>query len=465
MNQGEHVMSVSEFNRITDNCLKQLGMACVTGEISECRAYSHLYFRLKDENSTVDCLMFSSAVHALPFKPEVGMQVVVSGQSSLYSKNGQFKLLVRSMQIAGRGLIMERLKALEEKLRREGVFDRLCRPLPEFPNQVGIITSLEGRVVHDIAMTLKRRNPGIKLRIYDAKVQGDGAVSSLIHALKLANSEMSCDVLIIGRGGGSFEDLLAFSDEALVRAVSLSKIPIVSAVGHEPDVALSDFAADVRAATPTAAAELVSKVRQEDCYYTLHEYIKRLEDAVGRFVDPYYMRYENLITRLEASDPLLNLKLVQQRLSALENSLKGGLRLRIAQEETYLRSLMARLGDADPQKQVERMKAQLSTLCVRCDGALTQVVHQQRTRLQGLYLKLEGCRFASDFDEVRRQLATDLAKLQALNPLEVLNRGYSVTLNAQGHQVKVAQLKCGDELTTLTEDGRIYSQITKLERA
>lgn len=434
------VMTVSQFNAVTDRCLKGLGIAQVEGEISECKAYSHLYFKLKDELSAVDCMMFASNLHSLPFKPEVGMKVVVTGQSSLYSKTGQFKLVVRSMRQAGRGVIMERLKALEEKLRREGVFELISRQLPRFPDRVGIITSLEGRVVHDVAMTLKRRNPGIALRVYDAKVQGEGAAQSLIAALELANAENCCDVLIIGRGGGSFEDLLAFSDEALVRAVAHSEIPIVSAVGHEPDVALTDFSADVRAATPTAAAELVSPVTQDDCCYTVMEYARRLEDAMGRFVDPYRMRLENLQTRLKAADPLHHLSLSQSRLNDLQNRLNAALDLTALSGRTRLERLLSRL-----------------------DAAGKQSLSDASSRLGRLYRALENAGPQRSADECLRTLASCTAKLETLNPLSVLTRGYSVALDQTGHGLKAATAKAGDEMTLLTADGKIFSKITGAE--
>lgn len=453
------VMTVSEFNAITDRCLKGLGTAQVEGEISECRAYAHLYFKLKDETAVVDCMMFASNLCALAFKPEIGMKVVVSGQSSLYSKNGQFKLVAHSMRMAGRGVIMERLKALEEKLRKEGIFDLLSRSLPRLPDRVGIITSLEGRVVHDVAMTLKRRHPGIELRVYDAKVQGADAPQSLIAALRLANAEKVCDVLIIGRGGGSFEDLLAFSDEELVREVARSNIPIVSAVGHEPDVALSDFAADVRAATPTAAAELVSSITAADCRYSLGEYARRLDDAMGRFVDPFRMRLEGLQTRLNAADPLHHLMLGQSRLEDLKNRLNAALRVRALNERNRLGELVSRLNAADPLACLSDKRRNLRELTLRLEHAVSLEISKTSGTVAELYRRLEEASPRHALDERARVLASHTARLEALNPLSVLTRGYSVTLGADGRQATAGSVKVGDELTVMTQDGRIFSKV------
>ena len=225
-------MSVSRFVSVTNNALQNFGQAVVIGEISEIKTYSHLYFKLKDETAAVDCLMFASALNRLSFIPKIGMKVIVVGKSSIYLKTGQFKLIAEKMIVAGAGKIMEELL--------EGVFEAIKRPIPKWINKVGIITSKEGHVLHDMLTVLNKRNPGIEVVVYPCQVQGTEAPATIVNALNTAFRDNFCDVLIVGRGGGSFEDLLPFSDESVVRTIINSPMPIISAVGHEPDVALSD---------------------------------------------------------------------------------------------------------------------------------------------------------------------------------------------------------------------------------
>ena len=287
-------MSVSRFVSVTNNALQNFGQAVVIGEISEIKTYSHLYFKLKDETAAVDCLMFASVLNRLSFIPKIGMKVVVVGKSSIYLKTGQFKLIVDKMFVAGAGKIMEELLALKEKLNKEGVFAAIKRPIPKWINKVGIITSKEGHVLHDMLTVLNKRNPGI----------------TIVNALNTAFSDNVCDVLIVGRGGGSFEDLMPFSDETVVRTIINSPMPIISAVGHEPDVALSDFAADMRAPTPTAAADIVSSYTVEMMQKDLDSYALLLGDLIYKKIDDLTVVLEKAEIKLKSFGPesLLNLK-------------------------------------------------------------------------------------------------------------------------------------------------------------
>ena len=459
MSQQEQILSVSDFNRITDECLRNLGTAKIVGEISQIRRYSHLYLTVKDENASLECLMFASALANLPFTPKEGMQVVITGHSSLYQKNSQFKFLISTMERQGRGLIMERLAKLKEQLQREGVFDLIKRSLPLFPDRVGVITSAEGRVVHDIAMTLERRMSGIEIRVYNAKVQGEGAPQSLIKALEYANQENVCDVLIIGRGGGSFEDLLAFSDEALVRAVAHSKIPIISAVGHEPDVALTDFAADVRAATPTAAAELVSRYTKEDLKNALLNYERRLDDQILRISDPYKMRLASALSSMAAHDPDKMIMALKTRLQSSISrgdlalyALLGNKRLRFSQ-------LVSRLSRVELGAQIIKDSHRLTALTERAGRALETQNKNLHDRLYFLFTDLYKSQVFERLQDLTTRFAGALATLKAVNPLSVLSRGYSVTLNKNDHELKFNEVQKGEIITTRLKDGIVKSEV------
>lgn len=478
-----NAMTVSDFLKITDNALKNFGNAIVVGEISELSNYRHLYFKIKDEFSSVDCVMWYSAVQALSFKPEIGMKVEIIGNSSVYQKTGQFKLMASSMRQVGLGYIMEQLRILQEKLQKEGIFDLLHRPIPKFVNTVGVITSTEGRVVHDIQMTMQRRNDAVNIIVYPASVQGQGASRTLIEALHQANNEKRCDVLIIGRGGGSFEDLLPFSDEALVREVAKSAIPIISAVGHEPDIALTDYAADLRAPTPTAAAELVTSVTKADLYSLFEEYNRRLDNAVDSSFDLYQMRLESVEKRLRASSPEAIIdnqrNLLIYAISELEHA-TDALLIKKAQQ---IENLKHRLSMFEPAAIVSYKLSALLTTVLRLDRSIDEYVlnaqnrlsfdatllnydklitdHQSRLKkkLSELVLRQNNCDVEAKLANAEKDFANDLSKLELLNPLFILSKGYSVTKDSFDRIAKVKNLNQGDTITTLLDGGTVVSTV------
>lgn len=478
-----NAMTVSDFLKITDNALKNFGNAIVVGEISELSNYRHLYFKIKDEFSSVDCVMWYSAVQALSFKPEIGMKVEIIGNSSVYQKTGQFKLMASSMRQVGLGYIMEQLRILQEKLQKEGIFDLLHRPIPKFVNTVGVITSTEGRVVHDVQMTMQRRNDAVNIIVYPASVQGQGASRTLIEALHQANNEKRCDVLIIGRGGGSFEDLLPFSDEALVREVAKSAIPIISAVGHEPDIALTDYAADLRAPTPTAAAELVTSVTKADLYSLFEEYNRRLDNAVDSSFDLYQMRLESVEKRLRASSPEAIIdnqrNLLIYAISELEHA-TDALLIKKAQQ---IENLKHRLSMFEPAAIVSYKLSALLTTVSRLDRSIDEYVlnaqnrlsfdatllnydklitdHQSRLKkkLSELVLRQNNCDVEAKLANAEKDFANDLSKLELLNPLFILSKGYSVTKDSFDRIAKVKNLNQGDTITTLLDGGTVVSTV------
>lgn len=478
-----NAMTVSDFLKITDNALKNFGNAIVVGEISELSNYRHLYFKIKDEFSSVDCVMWYSAVQALSFKPEIGMKVEIIGNSSVYQKTGQFKLKASSMRQVGLGYIMEQLRILQEKLQKEGIFDLLHRPIPKFVNTVGVITSTEGRVVHDIQMTMQRRNDAVNIIVYPASVQGQGASRTLIEALHQANNEKRCDVLIIGRGGGSFEDLLPFSDEALVREVAKSAVPIISAVGHEPDIALTDYAADLRAPTPTAAAELVTSVTKADLYSLFEEYNRRLDNAVDSSFDLYQMRLESVEKRLRASSPEAIIdnqrNLLIYAISELEHA-TDALLIKKAQQ---IENLKHRLSMFEPAAIVSYKLSALLTTVSRLDRSIDEYVlnaqnrlsfdatllnydklitdHQSRLKkkLSELVLRQNNCDVEAKLANAEKDFANDLSKLELLNPLFILSKGYSVTKDSFDRIAKVKNLNQGDTITTLLDGGTVVSTV------
>ncbi len=261
---AEQVYSVSDINRLIKDVLDHvppLARVAVTGEISNFKRYpsGHCYFTLKDGASALKCVMFAGRARYLRFQPVNGNKVVASGQISVYERDGVYQLYVSTMSPEGNGALLEAYEKLKAKLAAEGLFDAARKkPLPLLPKRVGIVTSPAGAAVHDVITVSRRRDPGVKLFLYPVKVQGEGAAEEIAAAIRFFNEVHPVDVLIVGRGGGSIEDLWAFNEEPVVRAVAASQIPVVSAVGHETDFTLCDFAADRRAATPSQAAEIVA---------------------------------------------------------------------------------------------------------------------------------------------------------------------------------------------------------------
>ena len=308
---GTPVLSVSQLLRSARDLLeRRFPLQWIGGEISNFRpaASGHLYFTLKDESAQVDCVMFKSRAAVLDWAPAEGLRVEVRALVTLYEPRGRFQLSVEGMRRAGLGPLYERFLKLKDKLGREGLFDpEAKRPIPEHPRQIGVVTSLAAAALRDVLTTLRRRNSSIPVIIYPAPVQGEGAAAKLAQALAAANRRAECDVLLLVRGGGSIEDLWQFNEEALARAIRASDIPVVVGVGHETDFTIADFAADERAPTPTAAAELVSPLRDailasvaESGFRISRETLRKIEYAMQN-VDALARRLVHPAERLRTS--------------------------------------------------------------------------------------------------------------------------------------------------------------------
>ena len=344
--ESDNVLTVSQLTGLIKTMLEgSFQSITLKGEISNYRpnASGHLYFVLKDNASQISAVMFRSKAAALTFTPKDGMLVQVRGQISVYAPHGNYQILISSMAPAGTGGIMEMIEERKRRLNAEGLFDNARkRPLPPYPETIGIVTSPTGAALRDILQITRRRNDKVSVTVLPALVQGEDAAPSIIHMIQLANTYHLCDVLIVGRGGGSLEDLLPFSDEGVVRAIASSQIPVVSAVGHEIDWALSDYAADVRAPTPSAAAELVVPLKdkmldtiqtnRDELYHTIESRLQTLRLMVKSFTP------ENMELQFRTIEqPLMvrydNAK--QALIDHMEDRL-GDLRRRISQSTTVL---------------------------------------------------------------------------------------------------------------------------------
>jgi len=434
------ILSVADLNRLAREIVERhLPLSWVAGEISNFKRYDsgHCYFTLKDETAQVDCVMFRTKAMLLPWKPENGMQVEVRACATLYEARGKFQLSVEVMRRAGLGALYEAFERLKAKLEREGLFDpRGKRVLPRFPRTIGVVTSPQAAALRDVLTTLKRRSPGVPVIVYPTPVQGEGAGSRIADAVTKANNRAECDVLIVCRGGGSIEDLWAYNDETLARAIAASAIPIVSGVGHETDFTIADFVADARAPTPTAAAQLVSPDRLETC-----EQLRQLQTRLGRIVK---RGLENRMQRVDYLAKSLvhpgdRIRSQFQHLTHLANRLCGGWN-RYAQAQAWaLRGSARELAAARPDlERLQRDRAELS----------------RRLR--------EAARAGVD-SAAARLVALD-SHLKHLNPALVLERGYSIATDAAGAVVRdAAQLSGGDALKVTFARGSAETQVTTIK--
>jgi len=354
---GDKVFSVSEINSLLKDMLENsFPQICIEGEISNYRPNSsgHLYFTLKDEASQISAVMFRSAAAYLDFVPKDGTKVQCTGRLTVYPARGNYQILITKMTVSGEGAILKMIEERKRRLAAEGLFDEAKKkPLPQFPSTIGIITSPTGAALRDILQIMRRRNKCVSAIVFPSLVQGDGAAESIVHQIKNANNLKKCDVLIVGRGGGSLEDLLPFSDESVVRAIADSNIPVISAVGHEIDWALSDFAADKRAPTPSAAAELTVP-QLSDILNTLLFYKNELHQNIDARVKNAKLTIQsfspdNLELKFRSIEqPLL------QRFDYMKDEIYDGMVQKIRDARILVENLRLILENANPQSIFER---------------------------------------------------------------------------------------------------------------
>ncbi|WCH29142.1 exodeoxyribonuclease VII large subunit [Aeromonas salmonicida] len=439
----QQIFTVTRLNSAVRMILEQdLGLVWLTGELSNLAMPSsgHWYFSLKDISAQVRCAMFKGNNRRVPFRPQDGMQVLVQARVSLYEPRGDYQLIIESMQPAGDGMLALRFEELKRRLGAEGLFDEgRKRPLPREPRAVGLITSATGAALHDMLTVLGRRAPDLPVFIYPTQVQGSAAIGQIVAAITLANRRAEVDVLIVGRGGGSLEDLWCFNEEAVARAIAHSAIPVVSAVGHEVDVTISDFAADLRAPTPSAAAELVAPDRSARAQRLVH-LKQRLVQAISRRQTAARHGFALLQKRLDHQDPKRRLEQQSQRLDELSGRLQQLLNLRLHQGERRLANLELRLQARSP-----------STLLAA--GKRRHQLAQER--LHALIAKRQ--------DQASHRLAMLTARLDGVSPLATLGRGYSITRTQSGDVInRAAQVNAGQTLVTTLAEGHLQVRVEEV---
>ena len=435
-----NIFTVTKLNRLVRSLLEsEIGQIWLSAEISNFVAASsgHWYFTLKDERAQVKCAMFRNANRRVTQRPKEGDKVLVRANLSLYEPRGDYQLIAEHLEPEGEGLLKQQFEQLKIKLSGEGLFAMQAKQaLPEVANRIGIVTSATGAALHDILTVLKRRNPSISIVIYPSQVQGDGAAAQICHAIEVANQRNEVDVLIVGRGGGSLEDLWCFNEESVARAIFASQLPVISAVGHEVDITIADFVADVRAPTPSAAAELVSQ-DQTELFNLIGNRVNNLIQHYRMLIKNRSAQFQTLSHRLEQTHPRHRLQQQSQHLDQLSSQLHMQMDKQLILSEQRLQAVSNRLAQCSPAHRVEQ----------------SALLHQSFL----LRLKQSWQRIYSDSAE---RLSRNAQLLDTVSPLATLGRGYSISYNDDDIVRSIKQVKSGDELVTQLSDGEIISTVT-----
>ncbi|WP_417286076.1 exodeoxyribonuclease VII large subunit [Cobetia marina] len=440
-------ISVTQLNRESKRLLERgLGELWIEGEISgfsQPRS-GHCYFTLKDDNAQVRCALFKSRAQFLREKPKDGDRVRVRAKVSLFEARGDYQLIVEALQQAGLGEWLARLARLKEQLAAEGVFANQ-RALPHPPRHLGVITSATGAALQDVIAVTRKRWPQARLSVLPVAVQGPQAVPQLIRAVAMANRDSDCDALLITRGGGSLEDLWAFNDQHLARAIFHSRLPVVAAIGHETDTTLAELAADLRAPTPSAAAEALYPDQRAQVQQ-LAALTQRLWRAQRGRLDQAAQRLDHARSRLR--HPARELQAQRQQARELERRLHAAVRMRMTREQQKADQLTRRLQQASPARDIQRHRQQLAMLTPRLDNALPRRLAADRERLEGA-----------------------MRALNAVSPLNVLNRGYAIVERVGGSQTPAAddskviraahQTQPGEMLSIRLGEGRLAVEVKR----
>ncbi|RUO69850.1 exodeoxyribonuclease VII large subunit [Pseudidiomarina sediminum] len=433
------IFTVTQLNAEVRQVLEQgFGSIWLIGEISNFAApgSGHWYFTLKDERAQIKAAMFRNANQRAKVRPQHGMQVLVRAKLTVYEPRGDYQLIVEHMEDAGAGLLQQRYEQLKRKLQAEGLFASDHKlPLPEKIKRVGVITSPTGAAVRDILAVLKRRDPQVEVIIYPSAVQGQAAVNDLLFALQRACARDEVDVLIVARGGGSLEDLWCFNDEQLAYALHSCPLPVISAVGHEVDFTIADYVADVRAPTPSAAAELVSR-DQRETLQRLQQLEHRLQQYWQRQRSFTQQTLQHWQQRLQQQHPQRRLQLHSQRLDEL--MVRANHAIRRQQQYTQQRVVQQqqRLASLHPQRQLPMLTQQVERLQQRAATAIKQTL----TRYQ-------------------QQQQNRIQNLQLVSPLQTIARGYAVVRSEQGELIRAPeQLAVGETFSVKVAEGEFQAQ-------
>jgi exodeoxyribonuclease VII large subunit len=441
---ARRVLSVTELTlRVRDVLEDQVGEVWVEGELSNCKVWSgHLYFTLKDSSSQLRGFMFRSALRYLKFKPADGTRVVARGRISVYEPRGDYQLVCEHLEPQGLGALQLAFDQLKKRLQDEGLFDSARkRALPALPRKIGIVTSLDGAAIRDVIKVLQRRYANLHLIIHPARVQGEGASLEIAQALRQVARVPGVDVVIVGRGGGSIEDLWAFNEEIVARAIARSPVPVISAVGHETDFTIADFVADVRAPTPSAAAELVV-ARKDEFRSRIDRLRDRLRTGALARVERLARRVHGLAGRSAFASYPGRLAMRGRHVSELTNDMARLVRATTSARLRRLQTVERQLGTFDAGRRLAAIRSRLVAADPRLAGAMTRRRDRAGSRLVGA-----------------------VGRLESLSPLAVLSRGYAVCWDAGRTRVirDASDVQAGDAVRVTLSRGEIEAKVSKIE--
>lgn len=434
-----NIFTVSKLNRLAKTILEsEIGQIWLSAEISNFVAASsgHWYFTLKDPRAQVKAAMFKGSNMRVATRPKEGDKVLVRAKISLYEPRGDYQLIVEHMEPEGEGQLKQQFEQLKNRLHAEGLFDPgYKKTLPQTIKRVGIITSSTGAALHDMLTVLNRRSPHTQVVIYPTQVQGQSATPQIVAAIEKANFRHEVDALLVGRGGGSLEDLWCFNEEAVARAIFASHIPVISAVGHEVDVTIADFVADLRAPTPSAAAELVSQ-DQRELVNNIIKLQQRLTQATQQQLQRKLHRLNISEHQLQKHHPAARLKQQSQQIDHLQLAMQAAMQRILHNHHKRNEALTNRLSQQNPLHTVAMAKRQLNHLTTNLQHAM-----QHRLKLK------------------QQQLAEQAHLLNTLSPLTTLTRGFSITLHNDKLVKNADDVKSGDQITTRLAKGEIKSTV------
>jgi exodeoxyribonuclease VII large subunit len=436
--------SVSELTaKIRDLLAKNFAGITVQGEISNCREAQsgHFYFTLKDDRAQVRCVFFKQQQRGIKFRPEDGLQMAVRGSISVYEPRGEYQIYVESLEPIGLGALQLAFEQLKKRLEAEGLFDApRKKPLPLLPSRIGLITSPKGAAVRDVVRILTRRFPNVHLTVYPVRVQGEGSAEEIVKALKFFNTRKMVDVLILARGGGSLEDLWSFNEEIVARAIFASEIPVISGIGHEMDFTIADFVADVRASTPSAAAELVVQTRRE-----FDKHIADLRETISGLIRYRLLELSRRVHELSARRgfrrPLDLLRQQRQRADEMTSRLALGLRARLVQSRKRFTAAHLRIVTFDFRVKISAFRVRLEKRSAELGVRAERLLRAKRDRWQRLTVQL-----------------------QERGPLKVLERGYAIATDSAGNLLRSAdQVQLGDSVAIQLHRGKLSTEVIKKE--
>ena len=444
LDNTQEIISVSEINRRAKSILEEnFPFVWIQGEVSNffSAASGHWYFSLKDESSEIRCAMFANKSHRITFEPKDGDHLVLNGTLSIFEGRGQYQIIVEHIELAGEGALLKAFEELKKKLLTEGLFDdSLKKKLPSYPRSIAVVTSPDGAVIQDIINVLSRRSPFFNLTVVPTLVQGEKAAPLICEALNKASNLENIDLIILARGGGSIEDLWAFNNEEVARAIVNCPVPLVSAVGHETDFTISDFVADIRAPTPSIAAEIISQPYSE-LKETLEGYQSYLLKSFESQFDSQRTRITNLIKRIR--HPGDKLREIGQKVDYLETALIQEMHQKVSFKKNQLNLTQLSLQQNSPQNKVKEAKVYLQ--------------NASKDLLKAFNLKIE---------RKRKLLGELVATIEAVSPLSVLARGYSIiSTEPEGKILSSSnQVKIGQTISAVLNKGSIKAEVKSKDK-